>query len=525
QLEELLNPLPKFEDPEDEDDEATKAKVTERLHEDDDEADSVAAPSALRRRASAPLETDGRYAGKKVSRKQLLMDVEESADSDDDLDEDAEGREAEEELSDEGGFGEEDAESDEDDSEEDEGMTVGDAPLNAADLIFPQKVDFHKLTDGMDDLGVSEDEDDDDDDDDDDTTGEETVDGEEDGASGGSEAENQVEEEGAVHTFSQDRADEEVEKGKAVKSQLALWDRVLEGRIKIQKALATANQLPQPPTFPEFRRRGGEGFASGLKDAHKALKALQRSLLELHDQLLLQKDDTRSVALGKEGSEGGEDPGPEAAPPKRKLEMAAYPALMAKRFAAFQPFQSATLQKWHDRTRLSAGRSGRGFGAFDRNVVTQVEQVLADRERLVRRTQTPRSEYTVLGKKEAPALAEGEEAQRQLQANAHLKAADEDVFDDDDFYHQLLRELIQHKTSAADANQQVALGRQWLAIQKLRSKIRRKVDTKASKGRKVQFQTHSKLVSFMVPVDRSSLSERGRSELFRGLFGQTPAPL
>lgn len=529
QLEELLNPLPKFQDPEDEDDEATKAKVIERFHEDDDENENVAAPSALRKNISALLETDRRYVGKKVSRKQLLMDTEGSADSDEDDEEQEDEEDGTEELSDEGGYEEEDAESDGNYLEDDDEMTVSDAPLNGADLIFPQKVDFHKLTDGMDDLGVSED---------DDTTGEETVNSEEDGASDQSEAEDDVEDEGAVHTFSQDKANEEVEKGKAVKNQLALWDQVLEGRIKIQKALVTANQLPQPQTFPEFKRRGGEKFASELKNTHKALKALQRSLLELHDQLLFQKDETRSIALVKTGaqskseeiksddSQDEEDLRQEAGLPKRKLEMSEYPDFMAKRFAAFQPYQNATLRKWHDKTRLTAGKSSKGFGAFDRNILTQVEQVLMDSDRLVRRTQTQRSEYRILGKKETPTLTsevftEGEEAERQLKANAHLKDVDEDIFDDDDFYHQLLRELIEHKTTAADPNDQVAMGRQWLTIQKLRSKIRKKVDTKASKGRKVKFQTHSKLVNFMAPVDHSTLSDKGRTELYRGLFGQT----
>lgn len=38
-----------------------------------------------------------------------------------------------------------------------------------------------------------------------------------------------------------------------------------------------------------------------------------------------------------------------------------------------------------------------GFGAFDRNILTQVEQVLSEPERLIRRTQIKRSEYRVLG--------------------------------------------------------------------------------------------------------------------------------
>lgn len=535
QLEELLNPLPKFHDPEDEDDEATKAKVIERFHEDDDEEDeNVAAPSALRKSTSGLLETDRRYVGKKVSRKQLLMDLEGSADSGDDTDEDDEQDDEDdglEELAEEESE-EADGESDGNDLDgDDEEMSGIDAPLNSADLIFPREVDFHKLTDGMDELGVSEE---------DDTAGEEAVDSDGAGGSDESEAEDEdiVEDEGAVQTFSQDKADEEVEKGKAVKNQLTLWDQVLEGRIRIQKALVTANQLPQPQTFPDFKKSGGETFASELKNAHKALKALQRSLLDLQDQLLFQKEETRAIAVEKTAAQGKDteiksddsqdegELGQEASLPKRKLEMAEYPDFMAKRFAAFQPYQNATLQKWHDKTRLTAGKGGKGFGAFDRNILTQVEQVLLDRDRLVRRTQTQRSEYRILGKREAPTLTsetftEGEEAEQQLKANAHLKDLDEDIFDDDDFYHQLLRELIEHKTTAADPNDQVAMGRQWLTIQKLRSRIRKKVDTKASKGRKVKFQIHNKLVNFMAPVDHSTLSDKGRTELYRGLFGQT----
>lgn len=215
----------------------------------------------------------------------------------------------------------------------------------------------------------------------------------------------------------------------------------------------------------------------------------------------------------------------DSAPSKRKLEMAEYPDFMAKRFAAFVTYQNTTLQKWHDKTRLTMGKSNKSFGAFERNILTQIEQVLMDKDRLIKRTQTKRSEYKVLGKREGlltaeNATAEGEEPETQLKSNAHLKDLDEDIFDDDDFYHQLLRELIERKTSAADPNDQVAMGRQWLAIQKLRSKIKKKVDTKASKGRKVRYHVHSKLMNFMAPTDHSSMSDEAKSELYRGLFGQ-----
>uniref|UniRef100_A0A673LAN7 Protein AATF-like n=1 Tax=Sinocyclocheilus rhinocerous TaxID=307959 RepID=A0A673LAN7_9TELE len=522
QLEDLLNPLPSFVDPEDDQNEETKAKVIEKFDEggDDDELLS----GHLRMRSAAILaDGDRRYRGKATTRKDLQKELDGSADDDDEengmLDKYMEYDNDDEEDDDEDGDDDEDEEEQGDDEED----LNGDDSSHMSSLVSKMKVtDFMKLTEGMDDLGDNDEE-------------EESAASEGESEEGSEEDE---EEETALRTFSKEKVDEEVEKGKAVKNQLALWDLMLERRIKIQKALVMANQLPQPQTFPEFKSRGGAEYAEALKNSHKALKALQRSLLELQDLLLYQNPETRAISQGKtwgtssakddeeinseDDLENGDDSQEQeqeavrSGPPKRKLEMAEYPNFMAKRFAAFLPYRDATLQKWYDKTRLTTGKSKKGFGAFDRNILTQVEQVLMDKERLVRRTQTRRSEYRVLGKPEPitpeidRSITEGEAAELALKANVHLKDLDEEIFDDDDFYHQQLRELIERKTSATDPNDQVAMGKQWLAIQKLRSKIKKKVDTKASKGRKIRFHIHSKLMNFMASIDNSSMSDDAR---------------
>lgn len=516
----MLNPQPNFADPEDDADEATKARVVERFREEEEEEGPIQAHvGALRKRnASLLWDTDKRYVGKPVSRKQLLMDIEGSdeEEEEDEAVEDEEGDSVDEEA--DGVEEDEDSVEDEEADEEEFLDTKSKPTSKTSDFTFSKDMDFTEMTEGMDDLGVSDDED---------GTGEESEGSHDEDQSSDMEDEP---DESTIRTFSQDKVDEEVEKGRAVKKQLALWDQLLEGRIRLQKVLVTANQLPQPPTFPEFRRKGGAEFFGALKTSRKALKALQRSLLELQDQLLHQNPDTRAIAAEEGGNEDErevdsdeERPAKETGAPKRKLDMAEYPDFMAKRFAAFKPYRDATLQRWHDKTRLTLGKSSRGFGAFDRSILTQVEQVLMDEERLLRRTQTRRSEYTVLGKSEVPAAVPEDvpaDAEPPLKANPHLKDVDEDIFDDDDFYHQLLRELIERRTSVADPNDQVAMGRQWLAIQKLRSKIKKKVDTKASKGRKIRFHVHNKLLNFMAPMEHSSMSDEACSELYRGLFGQ-----
>ncbi|XP_061539635.1 protein AATF [Phycodurus eques] len=477
ELQDLLNPLPKFADPEDDHDEATRARVSDAFAGDVDDDEEVGGGggggggAALRRRNAIMLaEGDGRYLGKAVSRQQLLMDVDQN---------------------------------DEDEEEEEDGSVEElEADEEEADA------DFHEQTGGTDDLRVSQEDD-----------GEEDqMEEDEDGVE---------EEEGAISTFSKEKLDEEVEKGEAVRKQLALWEQLLEARIKMQKALGSANRLPRPHALPHFRARGGARQAGAAEDAREALKALQRSLLDLH-QLLIRQSAT-PVLLGRDEDEDEEDEEGRAA--ERKPDVSDDPEVASERFAAFRPYRDATLRKWHDRTRLSSGKRGGGggdFGAFERDVVSQVEQILTDKERLVRRTQTRRSEYRVLGTGEEPDRADarnpsGERLDGPTPARGErAKDADEDVFDDDDFYHQLLRELIERKTGGADAaDRQVAAGRQWLRIQKLRSKIKKKVDTKASKGRKVRFDAHNKLLNFMAPVlrDDGALAHDARTELYRGLFG------
>ncbi|XP_022408410.1 protein AATF isoform X1 [Delphinapterus leucas] len=552
QLEQLLNPRPREADPEADPEEATAAKVIDRFDEGEDGEDDFLAVGSIRKLASASLlDTDKRYSGKTTSRRAWKTDHWEQT---------LPGS-SDQEISDEEGSGDGDSEglgleeSGEDAmSAEELECADGDSSLawkkrsrshsrKASGFSVQSISDFEKFTEGMDDLGSSEDEEDEEQE-----SGMEEGGGEEDfeGESEEDKAEDRTsEDDGVVMTFSEVKVSEEVEKGQAVKNQIALWDQLLEGRIKLQKALLTTNQLPQPDVFPIFKDKGGPEFASALKNSHKALKALLRSLVDLQEELLFQYPDTRYLVDGtKPKAESEEEISSEdeelieekqqqqqrRAPAKRKLETEDYPSFIAKRFADFTVYRNRTLQKWHDKTKLASGKLGKGFGAFERSILTQIDHILMDKERLLRRTQTKRSIYRVLGKPEPAAQPVPEslpgqpEILPQAPASAHLKDVDEEIFDDDDFYHQLLRELIERKTSSLDPNDQVAMGRQWLAIQKLRSKIHKKVDRKASKGRKLRFHVLSRLLSFMAPIDHTTMNDDARTELYRSLFGQLNPP-
>ncbi|XP_053864484.1 protein AATF isoform X2 [Malaclemys terrapin pileata] len=549
QLEQLLNPLPRPADPE----EATAARVIDKFDEGGTE-DDILAVGNIRKRASASLlEADKRYSGRAVSRQTLQEErwgeslpgaaFDEETSSERDLDSGDLEEELDEDILDATADQDDEHSSSQDDqegeSDQEEGRETS-AQLQTPKFSFQNIRDFEKFTEGMDDVGSSEEEDEEEEDEEEGSNEEESGDASEEDVGDAKESED----DGGVVTFSKEKVSEEVEKGKAVKNQIALWDQLLEGRIKLQKALLTANQLPQPDTFPAFKKEGGREFASALKNSYKALKALLRALVDLQDELLYQYPGTRHLVDGKQskvesdeeipsGSDeemGGEDQMRRKGPAKRKLEMEDYPEFMAKRFADFRTYRNNTLQKWHDKTKLASGKLGKGFSAFERSILTQIDHIMMDKERLLRRTQTKRSVYRVLGKLEQESQPVPEslpgcsEVVPQAKSNTHLKDLDEEIFDDDDFYHQLLRELIERKTSSLDPNDQVAMGRQWLAIQKLRSKIQKKVDRKASKGRKIRYHVHSKLVSFMAPIDHCTMNDDARTELYRSLFGKITHP-
>ncbi|RKP22630.1 apoptosis-antagonizing transcription factor [Syncephalis pseudoplumigaleata] len=183
---------------------------------------------------------------------------------------------------------------------------------------------------------------------------------------------------------------------------------------------------------------------------------------------------------------------------------------------SFKPFMHETMEKWHNKVQVAAGVPlNKRFKAINQGIHEQIGQVLADKERLVKRTQLKRNDYQILGKKEAAPAAEDENIDAEKDP---LKDYDGEVFDDTDFYQQLLRELIESRM--VDTDDPMAIGARWAALKQQTKKNKKKVDTKASKGRKLRYHVHDKLQSFMVPIPAGTWHQEMVDELYASLFGQ-----
>lgn len=475
----ILNTAPQSFDPEDDIYEETQAQVVENDEENSDSNNDEVSLSRFRKQNIDLLEdVDKKYAGKKGSRKSLQ-------------------------------------DSDEWETE-DEGLSTDEG--EALDGIS-----------GTQEVPDSEDDDDDElNSDNEDENDEDSV--EDDGSDDGENFDEEVsEDDGNFKHMSDTNGSGQVKKGNCVRNQLSIWENLLETRIQLQKCLVTSNKMPQYDVFEHFK--ADKDFkAASTKTKHIITKALN-NFLTLQTLLLNQYPETKSLlkesksAKKEEGSdeeipsdsdaemksEKEEESDEEEKMPKKRRKLVDFEEDIKTRHDKYKDYRNTVIQKWHDKTRLMISKNNAG----STSILQHINYVLDDRSKLVRRTQLKRSEYEVIGKVKSEVT--NTESEEHAHPSKLPEEYDTEIYDDDDFYHQLLRELIEFKS--ADVTDPVQMSRQWIALQNLRSKMKKKIDTKATKGRKIRYAVHSKLVNFMAPIDNSSWTDEAKTELYGSLFG------
>ncbi|KNE72442.1 hypothetical protein AMAG_16487 [Allomyces macrogynus ATCC 38327] len=449
-------------------------------NDSDDERDrshyAAVGKSALRAAVAAPIDEHGKYAGRSVSRKAVFSDASDDVDDEDDGEDD-------EEESDENDEG--DASDTEDlvfrapSGKSSSGLDWGDAAGLDGDMSDYEPAEA---------FGRSDDDSSDEDEDD---------------AASGSDGDEDVETTPREENLTRkaldtaDAAGTDAEKGAHIKAQMELWDALLDLRIRLQKVIAIANRFPDPDEFSDF--------AAGNEDV---LEAAQATLLDVAgsvttaQQVLVDQNPLVQRALGEDVPKLG----------KRKTMDETWAAVTQFQ-DGFQAFRADALEKWHEKVSATAGVPlTKKFKAINTSLAHQLESVLSDRDRLVKRTQIKRAEYRILTLRSptdssstptttTAATTGGKE--RDLEAAAEAAAASKtiridpvpSIFDDTDWYSVLLKEVIDRKLalnpSAAAAH---------VATMRAASRTKRAVDTRASKGRKLRFAPHEKLQHFMAPM-------------------------
>ncbi|KAI9864197.1 MAG: rRNA-processing protein bfr2 [Vezdaea acicularis] len=282
-------------------------------------------------------------------------------------------------------------------------------------------------------------------------------------------------------------------KGAAVLKQRETFDALLNTRIRLQKALIATNTLPTLTTF-----NSSEPPTASIAAAEEAALRLWTTLDSLHNTLSPVPSKKRKRIPN----------------PTTFTSTATLWSQTISHEALSQQSRNGTLTKWSTKIRgaSTVSLSNRLNTANTQQSITDVlASHLSDSARLVARTRVPRSC--------AP-----------FQAAKRPGEEDAAVFDDSELYQALLRELVAQRITSTATNTpaggipaSAALNgsgeNAWASITR-EARARKKVDTKASKGRKLRYTVHEKLQNFMAPEDRGEWGERQAGELFGGLLGR-----
>eukprot|EP00850_Spirogloea_muscicola_P020939 SM000231S07486 [mRNA] locus=s231:5815:12297:- [translate_table: standard] len=223
-----------------------------------------------------------------------------------------------------------------------------------------------------------------------------------------------------------------IQKGKAVAQQQALWERVLEIRIALQKCLSASNRLPLSDTMEALCKADGATDVALTKLA-VAAKDTVHLLMDLQEALIEQNPAVQAAA--GQAVEGGQPP-PEL-PSDVPNHLDDLWRKLTSLYSRTHPFCSAAIDRWQQKVLLSSGSHSK-LRALNQSVSQQVAGAMLHPQRLIARSQLRASDARILGQA------------NQVVVEAEREDGNPDTFDDGDFYTHLLSEFLETSSAAAD---------------------------------------------------------------------------
>ncbi|KAG2735674.1 hypothetical protein G9P44_001888 [Scheffersomyces stipitis] len=307
-------------------------------------------------------------------------------------------------------------------------------------------------------------------------------------------------------------------KGFAISQQHSTFDKIIDARLKIQKSITNANLLPPNSDTLSNSDISSKKTSKYLSKAKEDVFALLESIMSLRSELLKKDNITAEPVVYN--------------PRKRSLEE--FSNTTEKFDSILDKFRSGALTKWSAKVQNASGATAINAGKFksiNQSFEQQVSNNLADMERLVKRTKLNRRQISPLGYEYYKSTKEetGEDDNdndeedenpdipREQTESANKNAEIDEIFDDEDFYRVLLNDLVDKKIQSSDPTSGMTLS---LRTAQKAHKMKKNIDTKASKGRKLKFQVQEQIANFETPRESWRWDDNQIDEFFASLLGQ-----
>ncbi|KAK9235522.1 apoptosis-antagonizing transcription factor [Lipomyces kononenkoae] len=291
------------------------------------------------------------------------------------------------------------------------------------------------------------------------------------------------------------KMDENYLNGLAVKRQITIYERILDARIQLQKALAALNFILSHSTQDLYAENPDVQVL--IDEAEEKIVHLLGQLIGLRTKLL-QVNDLVAPAVPSRKR-------------KRSATVSAHYDACTSFNSVYTPYRTAVLEKWSRRVQSAngmgvLGASSKKFSVLNQSVSSQVEDLLRDTDRLIARTHVAR---TANGNLTLNSAVNGDRVDDKAMQDSETSL----IYDDTDFYQILLKDLVDKNMAASDSG-----AVKW-TVTKPKTK-RPNLDVKASKGRKLRYHVQEKIQNFMPAIPTTTWNDEQIDDLFSGLFGQ-----
>ena len=296
------------------------------------------------------------------------------------------------------------------------------------------------------------------------------------------------------HVPAQLRAKEK-ERATHTLNQKKLWGELLEIRMRLQPLLELGNRLPEASGHALFHDHSDESVEA-FESAVDALSGLVRTCVGMRTALSERHPDVRALPAKR----------------KRKRSEDSVNDLWDEIDTGhenFAPYRDAVIARWNSKTQLQSGAAlHKKFKIVNQGILAQIDSVMADEARLLKRTRVRRMEGVPIGHELAARPQsndcdddnDGGNRKSGMHPGRHDSEADADdidpeIFDDTDFFKQHRQEYLENTMSGDDL---LSISKAF-ALRSRRTKKRKNIDTKATKGRRLHYVVMPKLQNFMAP--------------------------
>ena len=295
----------------------------------------------------------------------------------------------------------------------------------------------------------------------------------------------------------------EIKKGKNIENQKNLYDFFLGFRISMQTLLTAVNSLPTYHTFDLFLKSSDEIAFNQYSKINNQLFELIKKIIKVHKKII-QKSNLSSNEMFKPINECNSII-------DNLEENTDIEEINIKDILSFHEKICSINEKiiniWYRKTIVNTFKTNNKIlkvlnDDFSKHIISNIKN---NYETIRKNTEKVNNEK-LLGRK---------------RINENEYDFDKEIYNDIDFYNFLLKEFLLNNekdisTDQLDKDNRYDLTMKYILNRK--SKVKKNVDTKASKNRKIRYDKHEKIINFMVP--QINLKESvGRDIIVNSLFG------